>query len=171
MTKKEKIKEVKARIKGVDYVILPLYSIRNGVKHVPEKSSLNQFNAGGRKRNPLEVYVPVPIAIHRNYPDFFPDRDTPFALEMPDKSILSAKICQDNGKALMTNPNKDLGEWLLRKILHKKDFEIVTIDDLNRLGFDSICIENLHGMTDNGEHLYRLSFSNTEISYDDFIED
>lgn len=171
MTKKEVIKEAKPRIKGVDYVILPLYSLKKGIKYIPEKSGLNQFNAGGRKRNPLEVYVPVPIAIHKNYPDFFPKRDTPFALEMPDKSILNAKICQDNGKSLMSNPNKDLGEWLLRKILHKKEFELVTIDDLNRLGFDSICIENLHKNTEEGEALYRISFSNTDVSYEDFLGD
>ena len=71
----------------------------------------------------------------------------------------------------MSNPNKDLGEWLLRKLLHKKEFELVTIDDLNRLGFDSICIENLHQNTEEGEALYRISFSNTDVSYEDFFDD
>jgi len=170
LSKGEKIKEAKRRTKGVDFVILPLYACKNNVKYVPQKSGLNQFNAGGRKRDPLEVYVPIPSIIHKTYPSFFPDRNTPFALEMPDKSVLSAKICQENGKALMSNPNKALGRWLLKTVLCKEDFDLVTMDDLNRLGFDSVCIENLHQITEDGENLYRMSFSNTEISYDDFIE-
>lgn len=47
----------------------------------------------------------------------------------------------------------------------------MTIDDLDRLGFDSICIENLHQNTENGESLYRISFSNTEVSYENFLDD
>ncbi len=170
LSKRKILSGAKRRVKGVDFVILPLYAYKKGVKYVPEKSGINQFNAGGRKRDSMEVYIPVPSIIHKTYPNFFPDRNTPFALEMPDKSIISAKICQDNGKALMSNPNKALGEWLLKKVLDKKDFELVTIDDLYRLGFDSVCVENMHIVTENGENLYRMSFSNDEMNYDDFIE-
>lgn len=170
LSKRKILSGAKKRVKGVDFVILPLYAYKKGVKYVPEKSGINQFNAGGRKRDSLEVYIPVPSIIHKIYPNFFPDRNTPFALEMPDKSVISAKICQDNGKALMSNPNKALGEWLLKKVLDKKDFELVTIDDLYRLGFDSVCVENMHVVTENGENLYRMSFSNDEMNYDDFIE-
>jgi len=35
----------------------------------------------------------------------------------PTKSKFQAKVCQDNSKALMTNPNKDLADWLLRTAL------------------------------------------------------
>ncbi len=170
LSKRKILSGAKRRVKGVDFIILPLYAYKKGVKYVPEKSGINQFNAGGRKRDSLEVYIPVPSIIHKTYPNFFPDRNTPFALEMPDKSVISAKICQDNGKALMSNPNKALGEWLLKKVLDKKDFELVTIDDLYRLGFDSVCVENMHIVTENGENLYRMSFSNDEMNYDDFIE-
>lgn len=164
------IQTAKKRVRGYDYVILPLYSYskQNG-KFVAEKSGLNQFNAGGRKRNENELYIPVPKAIHKNYPEFFPDRDTPFTLILPDGKKLSAKICQDGGKALMSNPNKDLGEWILRKVLKKKPWEIVTINDLYRLGFDSICIEKLHNKNSNEEYIYRISFTETTENYEQFI--
>ena len=155
------------RRKGIDYVILPLYSTRNN--NVQEKSGLNQWNADGRKRHENEVYIPVPIYIHRLFPDFFPSKDTPFELQLPDGKILSAKICQENGKALMSNPNKDLGEWLLRKILKKKPWELVTMDDLNRYGFDSICVEKTHDKNEKDEEIFRLFFTSSLESYTDFI--
>ena len=33
---------------------------------------------------------------------------------IPNGSYLRAKVCQDGNKALMTNPNSNLGKWLLR---------------------------------------------------------
>lgn len=164
----QEVFDAKKRIRGVDYVMLPLYSVRDG--SVPLKSGLNQWNAGGRARHEDEVYIPVPIAIHRNYPDFFPDRDTPFALYLPDGNTLSAKICQENGKALMSNPNRELGHWLLRKVLKKKPWELVTWDDYNRYGFDSICVENLHTINENGECEYSISFATSSESYQEFID-
>lgn len=170
--RKAGIQTAKKRVRGHDYVILPLYSYsRQNGKYVAEKSGLNQFNAGGRKRNENELYIPVPKAIHNNYPNFFPDRDTPFSLILPDGKILSAKICQDGGKALMSNPNKDLGEWILRKVLKKKPWEIVTMNDLYRLGFDSVCIENLHKNNKNGESEYRISFTEVSENYENFINE
>ena len=53
---------------------------------------------------------------------------------------MSAKICQDNGKALMSNPNKALGKWLLRKILQLKEGELLTKKKLEQAGFDSIIV-------------------------------
>ncbi len=167
--KKSVIDLTKKRKRGIDYVILPLYSTRNNI--VPEKSGLNQWNAGGRKRDEDEVYIPVPKYIHRNFPTFFPKRDEPFALHLPDGNVLSAKICQDGGKALMSNPNKDLGKWILRKVMHKKPGDLVTKEDLDRLGFDSICVENLHKINENEVHEYSISFTLLNESYDKFIED
>ena len=65
-------------IKGVDYVVLPLYSIRGKTRQVPEKSGLNQWNAGGRARDFGEVYIPIPMQIHHLHPEFFPGRDVEF---------------------------------------------------------------------------------------------
>lgn len=119
-------------------VVLPLYSYRGEDKEVPEKSGLNQWNAGGRKRNPREIYIPVPAWIHRSFPDFFPKRDVVFDLILPDGKKLSAKICQDGGKALMSNPNLALGEWLLEQVLNKKENELLTYSDLEKIGVDSV---------------------------------
>lgn len=155
-------------VKGYDYVILPLYSTRqNG--EVPQKSGLNQWNAGGRARNANEVYIPVPLKIHHLYPNFFPQRDEPFELQLPDGKILSAKICQEGGKALMSNPNSDLGEWLLRKILKKKEGSIVTKLDLDKFGFDSIMVVNTHNVNDEGLKIFKLEFAENQTNFQDFI--
>lgn len=162
----------RAEVKGYDYIILPLYSERGGVRNVPEKSGLNQWNARGRRRNANEVYIPIPKSIHHSYPDFFPDRDIPFELRLPDGSVLSAKVCQDGGKALMSNPNSALGEWILRKVLRKKEGELVTIDDLITYGIDSIKVVSTHEINLAGEQIFKLVFSNTDYeSYSDFIDD
>ena len=155
--------------KGYDYVILPLYSTRQKGE-VPEKSGLNQWNAKGRIRNANEVYIPIPLKIHHLFPDFFPKRDEPFVLELPDRSKLSAKICQENGKALMSNPNSELGEWLLRKILKKKEGVLVTKLDLDKFGFDSIMVINTHKTNEDGLKIYRLAFAENQDNFQDFIE-
>ena len=124
----------------LEYVILPLYTIKNNIKIVQEKSALNQWNACGRKRDPNEVYIAIPALIRNNFPNFFPKRDTPFILKTPLGEILNAKVCQDNDKALMTNPNKALSNWLLRDVLKLKEFELASIDKLEFLGIDSVII-------------------------------
>ncbi|GJH40169.1 hypothetical protein RCZ04_07190 [Capnocytophaga sp. HP1101] len=40
----------------------------------------------------------------------------------------------------MTNPNKALSDWLLRKVFQVKEGELLTIEKMNALGFDSIII-------------------------------
>jgi hypothetical protein len=138
---KKEFKLAKDRlIKGVNYVILPLYGIKDKRKFVFEKSGLNQWNAGGRKRDINEIYIPIPSIIHKKYPNFFPKRDKKFHLKVPTKDIFNAKVCQDNSKALMTDPNKALSDWLLRKVLKLKEGELATIEKLNKLGFDSVII-------------------------------
>lgn len=134
------IKQHKEKIAGLDYVILPLYSMKSEIKNVPEKSGLNQWNAGGRTRKYGEVYIPVPREIHKKYPNFFPPRDEIFTLTTPNKENLKAKLCQDNAKALMSNPNTDLAKWLLQTALHYKEGELVTYERMLELGFDSVII-------------------------------
>ncbi len=132
--------------RGVNYVILPLYGFKNKEKFVFEKSGLNQWNAGGRKRDLGEVYIPIPKEIHNLFPDFFPERDKLFELSVPTGEVFSAKVCQDNSKALMTNPNKALSDWLLRKVFQVKEGELLTIERMNELGFDSvILIKDVNG--------------------------
>lgn len=40
----------------------------------------------------------------------------------------------------MTNPNKALSDWLLRKVLQLAEGELATIEKLDKLGFDSVII-------------------------------
>jgi len=136
-----------------EYVILPLYSFLNN--KVMEKSGLNQWNASGRARNQDEIYIPVPMIIHKRFPDFFPHKGKEFNLILPNKSILSAKMCQnaklningeivDKGKGLMSNPNLELGKWILRDILKIKPGVLVTMDDLYDIGIDSVEVTKIN---------------------------
>jgi len=140
----------------IDFVILPLYSLRESkpnLKVVSSKSGLNQWNAGGRKRDVGEIYIPIPSIIHKKYPQFFPDRNIPFNLHVPTGEILNAKLCQENSKALMTNPNKALSDWLLRKVLKLKEYEILTYEKLKIIGIDSVRITKID--TEN----YKIDFA------------
>jgi hypothetical protein len=149
-------------LKGHNFVILPLYSTKNkDKKEVAEKSGLNQWNAGGRKRDLGEIYIPIPSELHKKYPTFFPKRDQDFNLQIPTGEIFSAKLCQENSKALMTNPNKALSDWLLRKVLQLKEGELATIEKLDKLGFDSVIITK----TDNQD--FKIDIMKTD-TYNEF---
>lgn len=127
-------------VKGVNYVILPLYGIQKKEKFIFERSGLNQWNANGRKRDFGEIYIPIPAELHRKYPNFFPEKDQDFNLQIPTGEIFIASLCQQGRKALMTNPNKALSDWLLRKVLQLKEGELATMEKLDKLGFDSVII-------------------------------
>ena len=146
--------------KIIDTIYLPLYG-KNKV--VFPKSGLNQWNAGGRKRGINEIYIPIPIKIHQIKPNFFPKRDIPFNMHLPNGDILNSKVCQDNSKALMSNPNEALGKWLLRDVLSLKEEEILTYEKLQTIGIDSVRIDKI----DNEN--YYINFSQID-SYEEFIE-
>lgn len=138
----------------LDYVFLPLYSRRNGDMEPGLGSGLNQWNAKGRARDPNEVYLPVPTDIHRVAKEFFPrNRVDTFSLLLPNGEKLSAKMCQDGEKGLMSNPNKALGKWILRDVLKLKEGTIVTRKILDEIGIDSIYIEKIDQRT------YKLDFA------------
>ncbi len=136
-------------LRNYDYVLLPLYSTISG--KVPERSGLNQWNAGGRKRDYDEVYIPIPSIVHKKKPSFFPSRDHKFVLKTHDGREFSAKVCQSNNKALMTDPNKDLGKWLLRDMLGLGRGEIATLEHLRRKNADTVIIYKI------GEDVYQIS--------------
>ena len=112
-------------------------------KIVPSKSGLNQWNASGRKRDLGEIYIPIPRKIYQFKDSFFPPKDKVFNVILPYGNKLSAKVCQEGGKALMTNPNKALSEWLLRKVLKLELGEILTYQHLKNLGIDSVKITKI----------------------------
>ncbi len=157
------IRDVIARPDEVErgaYVILPLYSDRSAPV-VHERSALNQWNAGGRARSSDEVYIPIPSWIHQAFEDFFPGRDVPFSLELPGGAKIDAKVCQEGGKALMSNPNSDLGDWLLRKVLDLDEGELLTYEKLLTIGIDSVMI------TKRSPELFEIDFKAVG-SYEDF---
>jgi hypothetical protein len=70
----------------------------------------------------------------------------------------------NKGKGLMTKSNKGLGDWLLRKALQLKENELVTIQMLNKLGFDSVII-----FKENDEN-YKIDIMKTD-SFTEFIKE
>ncbi|AZA82226.1 restriction endonuclease [Chryseobacterium lactis] len=152
---------------GEDYIILPLYSAKRKASRqnhiVPEKSQLNQWNAGGRARDYGEVYIPIPADIRDLAPNFLPPREVPFTLVIPSGEELSAKVCQDNGKALMTNPNNALSDWMLRDILNLGEGEILTYDRLIEIGYDSVKI------TKTTDNKFYIDFTKLD-EYETFLE-
>jgi hypothetical protein len=146
----EKEEQDENMIPGTDYVVLPLYSTNSGEKIVQEKSGINQWNAGGRERKYGEAYIPINSKIHKLAPGFFPERDQPFDLLLPNSEVpVTAKVCQDNSKALMSNPNDKLCRWLYKVIdLNFSDYDFdrppkrepFTYRDLERVGRDSVIV-------------------------------
>lgn len=140
--------------KVTEILMLPLYTYDRSTKRkvVAEKSGLNQWNASGRKRDPDEVYIPYPSEIRSVNENFFPNRNTPFDVILPNGKVLSMKVCQDGGKALMSNPNKDLGKWLLREILKVEKGKLLTYEMLLEIGIDAIVFEKTNNK-------YKLNFA------------
>lgn len=150
-----------------EQIFLPLYSARSG--EVEEKSGLNQWNARGRKRHEDEVYIPIPRWIHRQFEGFFPydietDKKESFTLVLPDGKKISAKVCQQGGKGFMSNPNRLLGNWILRTILEIPVGQLVTYEDLDRVGIDSVLI------TKYDDYRFKINFA-SKGSYEDFEDE
>jgi hypothetical protein len=141
--------EVKTR---ENYVILPLYSTRasSKVPEVQERSGINQWNARGRRRSFGEAYIPIPIWIHHTFPRFFPPRDQIFRLRLQDGKIVDAKVCQANGKALMTTRNDLICRWLYEAMEPDQSWNQITnrlaeerpytYNDLRRINKDCVRI-------------------------------
>lgn len=146
--------------KTIKKLCLKLYSEnkKNGC-FIPEKSGLNQWNASGRKRDPNEIYIPFPKKdrVRKENINFFPPRDKNFNLILPDGKKLTAKICQADGKAIMSNPNKDLGKWLLRDVLEFKESTLVNYNTLVQKGFDAVIFEKINNET------FKIDFTDSSV--------
>ena len=153
------------RVTQYQQLCLRLYATdRDGRKYVPERSGLNQWNAGGRARNQDELYIAYLKEDRERDMTFFPPRDTTFTLVLPDGTEMDAKVCQRAyrklsqdeydalseeekqiedekslvGKSVMSNPNKALGKWLLRDVLQIEPNTVVTYDMLRVYNIDSV---------------------------------
>lgn len=146
----------KELLEGIeDYIVLPLYSTRTN--KVEKQSGLNQWNAKGRIRNKDEVYISIPSWIHKSKNNFFTYntedyKTNSFDVRLPNGNILNMKVAQQGGKALMSNPNSALGNWILRDILALEKDTLVTKEHLDIIGIDSVKLSK----TKNGK--YNLDF-------------
>lgn len=157
-----------------EFVVLPLFASRSNPsnRQVAPKSGINQWNASGRPRKFGESYIPVPAEVRKLRPDFFPPNDKKFKLILPTGDVVSAKICQQGGKALMADPNTDLLEWLFSvidgdmktaesRLEGKRPY---TYDDLLSIGKDCVMLR----MVDKSDRTYSVEFA--EIgAYEDFL--
>jgi len=105
------------------FFVLPLYSTdKNNNKYVELCSGINQWNSTPRqsqaRRNFFEVYIPFNKNVRTKTRRFFPEKGIPFYLALPDGQVHIAKITSGDkfGKGIYTNPNRQLGLWLLRNI-------------------------------------------------------
>lgn len=140
-------------ITNKEQLCLPLYSVRNNEKFVASKSGLNQWHANGRPRDFDEIYIPYSARDKKRYPNFFPSRYVSFTLHLSDGTIISAKVCQDTDKAIMSNPNKVLGKWLLRDVFNLPEGTVVTYEMLEKFGVDCVVF------TKNGDKDYSVDFA------------
>ncbi|MFD1472289.1 phospholipase D-like domain-containing protein [Companilactobacillus mishanensis] len=154
----QNIQNYKNYMTSTDAIYLPLYSFK--YHRVELKSGLNAWNAKPKSkysntpRPEAEVYIPIPKIFAKKYPYWFnPQVDLrnhkeykrisktnnyEFNLHFPNGTIFPALVGQDGFKALQTNPQNALGKWLLYNILGLKKGELVTMDILNTIGFDSV---------------------------------
>jgi hypothetical protein len=164
------------QVPGIDYVVLPLYSNKNGVKEIPAKSGLNQWNGAGRQRKFGQAYIPVPRDIHKFCKGFFPIGKN-FKLYLPNtKEAATARLCQAGDKALMTNPNDELCKWIFKvidpnfsplmynKAPSRKPF---TYRELETAGYDSVRVSKLISPESNG---FEIQFD-VIGAYEDFLEE
>lgn len=125
-----------------EFIVLPLYKTRSSstIHEVAEKSGINQWNADGRPRKFGEAYIPVPKALLDKRMDFFPfinsgkeKIEERFTLILPTGKSVSAKLCQANWKALMSDPNDVLISWIYKVIDGSLEKAQKRFDPLNRL--------------------------------------
>jgi len=174
----DEVDESQITQKPENFIVLPLYSTKKGIKEVQPKSGINQWNAEGKKRKRKfgEAYIPIPSWIHRFYPRFLPPKDKHFLLKLQDGTIHKAKICQEGDKALMTDPNDKLCEWFYSAIEPNLPYDKImnrlpekrpyTYDDLVRVGKDSVKVTKAAPGLD-----YDFSLTFCPLgTFDDFME-
>ena len=142
------------------FIYLPLYATSSKDLEPGVASGVNQWNskprAGQDKRNDNELYIPVPAWIHKKFEGFFPNNnDDKFELELPNGTVLNAKMCQAGQKGLMSNPNKALGKWVLRDVLKVPVGILVDRKYLDMIGIDSVIVFKI------SDTRYKIDFAST----------
>ncbi|RIY31574.1 hypothetical protein CJP74_06950 [Psittacicella melopsittaci] len=138
-----------------NYIILPLYN--DNSYEVNDRSAFNASLGSSKSkgsdipRPAYEAYAPIPVYIHRLYPNFFgidaldkeARKNSSFYLHLPNGEKIIAKITQDNGKSLQTNPQSILGKWLLFSIFGLNEYEKLTRKLIDEKEIDSIKITKI----------------------------
>jgi hypothetical protein len=163
-------------VPGTDFIVLPLYATKGGEKVVNKSSGINTWNSGGRNRRFGEAYISVPRIIHEKCPEFFPKNGESFGLILPkSKQPISASLCQQNYKSLMTKPNYAICQELFKLIdkkltaFHFKEGytrDPFSYEDLLRIGLDSVILKPVGGTK---FEFYSLEFSEVG-SWEIFLE-
>ncbi len=85
-----------------------------------------------------------------------------YGKETFDKQNKYKEYLQQNLKALMFDPNKDLGKWLLRDVFKLKEGILVSNELLSTCGIDSVRIDKI------SEYEFDINFLKTG-SFEKFI--
>ena len=78
------------------------------------------------------------------------------------------KVTQGGGKALQSDPNKELGKWILRDVLQIPGKQLASKEMLDEIGVDSVQLSKVK------ENLYYLDFLKTgsfEEYFDSLVEE
>ncbi|MGL5756583.1 MAG: hypothetical protein ACRCYC_14725 [Paraclostridium sp.] len=150
----------KAKEIANEEIYLPLYQDKKEGRIVSDCSGVNirhskPKNKGSNTPRPeYEIEVRVSKWIHHVFPNFFGidaldetqvknSKLNDFDLILPDGRVLRGRIKQTNGKSLQTNPQGDLGEWILKAVLGLENREVVTWELLDGLGIDSLKVTKI----------------------------
>ena len=71
---------------------------------------------------------------------------------LPDGQWIKAKVCQQDGKAIQSNPNSSLGKWLLRDVVELDEGTLVTYDMLRVFNIDSVMFTKIE------KYKYKVDF-------------
>lgn len=117
-------------------------------ERVPYASGLNWGQRPGREPN--QAYLPVSVDIQRD--QFFPDVGIPFVLKTDDGHEFICRRAQQNGKAIHSENNSDLGKYFRRR-LGVTLGGLVSMGHLLKFGRTTVDIYKI------GEHEFLMDFS------------
>ncbi|WP_379969120.1 hypothetical protein [Ectobacillus sp. sgz5001026] len=118
---------------------------------IQEKGGLNWGQRPGREPN--QAYIPVPLEVHKENPNFFPNLKEEFTIITDDGKSFLCKMEQDNRKAItICRNNSELGKYF-RSRLGVQLGEKVEVSDLYRYGRDYVRIFKIN------RDLYFMDFS------------
>lgn len=136
----------------LDSVCISLLASRGEFKgQLAPRSGLNWGQRPEYNREPNQAYIRVPKAVADL--KFFPERGVDFTILTDDNKILTAKIEQDNAKAITTPQNNSLIGVYFRNRLDSPIDELVPTERLITYGRTDVCFYKIDDET------YYMDFS------------